>query len=91
MTALLADKGLDKTNKLFKNQSLLDEHYGKHGQEIADVLGDSNYSIDKYLDDANYIINNGKRQTMRQSLKSTPPIIGDVASCIRPEDYLTMA
>lgn len=59
MTALLADKGLDKTNKLFKNQSLLDEHYGKHGQEIADVLGDSNYSIDKYLDDANYIINNG--------------------------------
>ena len=34
---------------------------------------------------------NGKRQTMRQSLKSTPPIIGDVASCIRPEDYLTMA
>ena len=56
MTALLADKGLDKTNKLFKNQSLLDEHYGKHGQEIADVLGDSNYSIDKYLDDANYII-----------------------------------
>ena len=48
-----------KTNKLFKNQSLLDEHYGKHGQEIADVLGDPNYSIDKYLDDANYIINNG--------------------------------
>ena len=34
---------------------------------------------------------NRKRQTMRQSLKSTPPIIGDVASCIRPEDYLTMA
>ena len=32
-----------------------------------------------------------KRQTMRQSLKSTPPIIGDVASCIRPEDYLTLA
>ena len=48
-----------KTNKLFKNQALLDEYYGKHGQEIADVLGDSNYSIDKYLDDANYIINNG--------------------------------
>ena len=38
---------------------MLDEHYGKYGQEIADVLGDSNYSIDKYLDDANYIINNG--------------------------------
>ena len=37
------------------------------------------------------IDNRSKRQTMRQSLKSTPPIIGDVASCIRPEDYLTMA
>lgn len=23
------------------------------------MLGDSNYSLDKYLDDANYIINNG--------------------------------
>ena len=52
-------KSGSNTNKLFKNQALLDEHYGKHGQEIADVLGDSNYSIDKYLDDANYIINNG--------------------------------
>lgn len=37
------------------------------------------------------VIDIRKRQTMRQSLKSTPPIIGDVASCIRPEDYLTMA
>ena len=51
----LAYQSGSKTNKLFKNQSLLDEHYGKHGQEIADVLGDSNYSIDKYLDDANYV------------------------------------
>lgn len=49
----------NKTGKLFKNQTLLEEHYGKHGQEIADVLKESNYSIDKYLDDANYIINNG--------------------------------
>lgn len=47
------------TGKLFKNQSLLEEHYEKHGQEIAKVLGESNYSVDKYLDDANYIINNG--------------------------------
>ncbi len=54
-----ASEGGSKPHKLFKNQSLLDEHYRKHGQEIADVLGDSNYSIDKYLDDANYIINNG--------------------------------
>lgn len=39
----------------------------------------------------NGVTDYSKRQTMRQSLKSTPPIIGDVASCIRPEDYLTMA
>ena len=42
-------------------------------------------------DDEEFFRNERKRQTMRQSLKSTPPIIGDVASCIRPEDYLTMA
>ena len=52
-------EGSSKTRKLFKNQALLEEHYGKHGQEIADILGESNYSIDKNLDDANYIINNG--------------------------------
>ena len=47
---------------------------------------------DGYLETDGYQgYNNRKRQTMRQSLKSTPPIIGDVASCIRPEDYLTMA
>ena len=46
-------------NKMFKDKSLLDEHYGRHGQEIADVLGDPNYSMEKYLDDANYIVNNG--------------------------------
>ena len=48
-----------RTKKSFKDQSLLEEHYREHGQEIADVLGEDNYSIDKYLDDANYIINNG--------------------------------
>lgn len=52
-------KGGSKTGTVFKNQSLLEEHYGKHGQEIADVLGKPDYSIDRYLDDANYIINNG--------------------------------
>ncbi len=54
-----SNKSDSKTGKIFKNQSLLEEHYGKHGQEIADVLRESNYSIDRYLDDANYIINNG--------------------------------
>lgn len=32
-----------------------------------------------------------KRQIMRQSLNSTPPVMGGAASGIRPEDYLTMA
>ena len=57
-----AEKGIksgSKNNKMFKDKSLLDEHYGRHGQEIADVLGDPNYSMEKYLDDANYIVNNG--------------------------------
>ena len=52
-------KGGSKNNKMFKDKSLLDEHYGRHGQEIADVLGDPNYSMEKYLDVANYIVNNG--------------------------------
>lgn len=54
-----SNKSGSKTENIFKNQSLLEEHYGKHGQEIAGVLRESNYSIDRYLDDANYIINNG--------------------------------
>ena len=33
----------------------------------------------------------GKRQIMRQSLNSTPPVMGGAASGICPEDYLTMA
>lgn len=32
-----------------------------------------------------------KRQIMRQSLNSTPPVMGGAASGICPEDYLTMA
>ena len=58
-TAKGMSESSSNTGKLFKNQSLLEEHYEKHGQEIAKVLGESNYSVDKYLDDANYIINNG--------------------------------
>ena len=37
------------------------------------------------------ILLSGKRQIMRQSLNSTPPVMGGAASGIRPEDYLTMA
>ena len=57
-TEVVSESG-SNSGKIFKNQTLLEEHYRKHGQEIADVLLESNYSIDKYLDDANYIINNG--------------------------------
>ena len=39
----LAYQSGSNNDKMFRNQSLLDEHYGKYGQEIADVLGDSNY------------------------------------------------
>ena len=52
--------GSVSTGKVFKSQLLLEEHYLKHGQGIANVLGKSSYSITNYLDDANYIINNGK-------------------------------
>ena len=33
----------------------------------------------------------GKRQIIRRSLKSTPPIMSGVVSSIHPEGYLTMA
>ena len=43
----------------FATEDKLVSHFEKHGQEIANVLEESNYSIDRYLKDANYIINNG--------------------------------
>ena len=45
--------------KVFKSQSLFQEHYIKHGKEIADVLGKTKYSVKEYLQDANYIVKNG--------------------------------
>ena len=45
--------------KQFKNSSLLDNHYQRHGSEIGNLLEIPNYSINQYLDDANYIITNG--------------------------------
>ena len=66
--------------------------------ELGITCGNALYSISSsnmiFVEQRDNSVNfeiEGKRQTMRQSLKSTPPIIGDVASCIRPEDYLTMA
>lgn len=58
--AKMLSVGSISSRRFFKNQLLLEEHYLKHGQGIANVLGESSYSIVKYLDDANYIINNGK-------------------------------
>ena len=45
--------------KQFKNSSLLDNHYQRHGSEIGNLLEIPNYSINQYLDDAYYIITNG--------------------------------
>ena len=48
-----------------------------------------NKAIDEYFE---YVeIFKSKRQIMRQSLNSTPPVMGGAASGICPEDYLTMA
>lgn len=37
------------------------------------------------------LLNLRKRQIIRRSLKSTPPIMSGVVSGIHPEGYLTMA
>lgn len=47
------------SSKLFKSQNLLESHFVKHGEEMQKALGKSSYSITNYLDDANYIIQNG--------------------------------
>ena len=54
----LAYQSGSNNDKLFRNQSLLDEHYGKYGQEIADVLGDSNYwkvGINMHIEEINWL------------------------------------
>ncbi|WP_035382051.1 hypothetical protein, partial [Fervidicella metallireducens] len=33
-------------------------HFEKHGKEIIDVLGKSEYNLKNYIDDANFIVNN---------------------------------
>ncbi len=46
--------------KSFNNTETLNSHFQKHGQEIANVLDKSDYTLCDYLSDANYIINNGQ-------------------------------
>ena len=43
----------------FKTKELLEEHFKKHGKGIAAVLEKENYTPIDYLNDANYIIQNG--------------------------------
>ena len=37
----------------------LENHYNKHGQQVANAQNKSSYSIQQYLDDANNVIQNG--------------------------------
>ena len=36
------------------------EHFLKHGDQIINATNASEYSVEQYLDDANWIINNGQ-------------------------------
>ncbi len=58
-TEEVVDDDGNELKRTFKSQKLLEEHYEKHGQEIANVLGKTEYTIAQYLEDANYIITNG--------------------------------
>ena len=40
----------------FKTPELLEQHFAKHGPAIQNLLGLDSYTIDNYLSDANYII-----------------------------------
>ena len=60
------------------------KHFDGAREAIENVI-----EIDKKRRDAQQKLR--KRQIMRQSLNSTPPVMGGAASGICPEDYLTMA
>ena len=47
------------SSKNFNSINSLNQHYAKHGKEIAEMLDKPNYSVKDYLDDANYIVKNG--------------------------------
>lgn len=56
---LSKNTGISWSGKNFKSHTMLAQHYGAHGKQIADVLGETNYSMQRYLEDANYIIKCG--------------------------------
>ncbi|WP_323686842.1 T7SS effector LXG polymorphic toxin [Listeria welshimeri] len=43
----------------FKNKELLNEHFEKHGSDMAKALNKKNYTKDDYLKDANHVIEEG--------------------------------
>ena len=47
------------TQKAFKPGEL-ERHYSKHGQQVANALNESNYTMEQYLKDANYVIQTGE-------------------------------
>ena len=49
----------NSTQKVFKPGEL-ERHYSKHGQQVASALNESNYTMEQYLKDANYVIQTGE-------------------------------
>ena len=49
----------NSTQKVFKSGEL-ERHYSKHGQQVASALNESNYTMEQYLKDANYVIQTGE-------------------------------
>ncbi|MEG0153663.1 MAG: hypothetical protein RR744_10925, partial [Cellulosilyticaceae bacterium] len=43
----------------FKDQKLLENHYAKHGNQFKKAFNKSKYTVEDYLNDANYVIDNG--------------------------------
>ena len=43
----------------FKSEELLEDHYQKHKNEIGNALDKANYTKQDYVNDANYILENG--------------------------------
>ena len=53
-------ENVGSSNAIFfkKGEDLI--HFEKHGQEIAETLGQKNYSLSQYVDDANTVVRNGQ-------------------------------
>ena len=65
--ATKTDEAVSKVEQGTKNSKLIkfkgDEdirHFEKHAQEVKDAMGKKQYNLKNYLEDANYVIKNGK-------------------------------